>query len=348
MGLRPKTREFGSPASRRLAAHRSGLAISLKDRTVIHTRTRLRTAICLASCWLLGIVCVAHSANETAPPHTRTEQIAKRSNTVEYQGVSFTFDQVLAREVKSETIPAAIEGKPSDIWPEHPAFTLVGYAPLRRAPPNFPQIRVFEIAKFREAMRHAGTEMGKSMVPPTKENWVPWVDDEIRVLRKLIAGKPKQRQVKTMIGRKHTGIGCYGIPQMPFLPMWESCQPFVAHVRYVNFKNGKGIFFLTQWMTETERVTNAGLEYAFQGITNDGRYWVYAEFSASAPFLPQGDEPEVIAWAEKNYLLSYKTRKFQNYLRPVVAKLEALPANKFQPNLELLEQLIASLEIKAK
>jgi hypothetical protein len=41
-------------------------------------------------------------------------------------------------------------------------------------------------------------------------------------------------------------------------------------------------------------------------------------------------------------------KEYQNYLRPVLTKLDALPANKFQPNLELLEQLIGSLEVQSK
>jgi hypothetical protein len=108
------------------------------------------------------------------------------------------------------------------------------------------------------------------------------------------------------------------------------------------------VFFLTQWDTETIQVSNDGLEYAYQGITNDGRYWIYAAFSVAAPFLPKGDEPEIIAWDEKNYLLSHRSKKYQDYLRPVLGKLEALPTNKFQPNLELLEQLMESLEVRIK
>lgn len=130
--------------------------------------------------------------------------------------------------------------------------------------------------------------------------------------------------------------------------MWEASQAFVGRERYVNFKNGKGVFFLTQWDRETTQLSNDGLEYAFQGITNDGRYWIYGEFSITAPFLPNGEEPEVMAWNEKNYLLPHRSKKYQEYLRPVLAKLEALPANEFQPNLELLEQLIQSLEVKDK
>jgi hypothetical protein len=162
---------------------------------------------------------------------------------VNSQGVSFTFDQTLAREVKSETIPASTEGKPSDIWPEHPAFNLLGYAALQRAPRDSAHMAVFEIAKFREAMRHAGEEMAKDTVPPTKEDWALGVDHEVRILKKLIASKPNQQQIKTVIGSNKTGMGtvCYGIPQVPFLPMWESCD--LCRSRQIcRLQNGKGLF----------------------------------------------------------------------------------------------------------
>ena len=75
-------------------------------------------------------------------------------------------------------------------------------------------------------------------------------------------------------------------------------------------------------------------------------------FMLSSPFLRQfflrATNPKSSRGMEKNYLLSYKTKEYQNYLSPILAKLEELPANRFQPNLELLEQLIQSLEVNKK
>ena len=110
---------------------------------------------------------------------------------------------------------------------------------------------------------------------------------------------------------------------MPFLPLWEACQAFVARPRYVRFKNGEGVLFLTQMdVGETSQVTNQGLEYAFQGMTNDGQFYVYAEFSVAAPFLPMGNEPEVQQWNEKNYLLSHKSPAYQKFVIQKMHKVE--------------------------
>jgi len=275
------------------------------------------------------------------PPDTTVN----RSEAVDYGGVTFICDSSLATKVKSETIPAMVEGQPCDVIPEHPSFTLVGY-PHGRTTRQFAEIKVFSLAKFREAFAIASVEGNKGVIyPPNPPDWSTYFDEEVRVLKTLLAAKPTAnlgRFIADARGEK----GCSAA--MPFLPMWEACMAFVGHVRYVNFKNGKGVFFLTQWDRETEQISNEGLELAYQGITNDGRYWVYAEFDVAAPSLPNGDEPEVVAWNEKNYLLSHQSKTYQDYVRPIVAKLEALPANKYQPDLNLLEQLIQSLEVKIK
>jgi hypothetical protein len=272
--------------------------------------------------------------------------LAAGVNQVDYGGVRFGYDSSLAPSVKSETIPASVEGKPCDLWPEHPAFTFANYPGVSGLPEGFPQLRVFPLAEFRKAFDIAGKENAKHVVyPPNPESWTDYFDTEVRVLKELLAAKP-QASVGRFLARARGEKGCKGA--MPFLPMWEACQAFTSHVHYVSFKNGNGVFFLTQWDRETEQISNAGLEYAYQGITNDHRYWVYAQFSVAAPFLHSGTEPDVIAWNEKNYLLSHQSKKYQTYLRPVLAKLEALPANQFRPNLELLDKLIQSLEVTDK
>lgn len=287
---------------------------------------------------LTGVV-LNRQPSQSGPVKLASEPIPQKTNTVSYKGVSFTFDPSLTSEVKSETTAAEVED-PTNIVPEHRAFTLTGYP----GPKGYPQIRVFPIVKFREAVAEASRKYSKQVVYPKDPiDWTVNFDEEIRTLKALVAEKPEHANLTSVIGKARHGKNC---SQMPFLPMWERCQVFVAHVRFVNFKNGQGAFFLTQYDRETTQVTNEGLEYVFQGITADGQYYVSAEFSVSAPFLPSGDEPDVVAWNEKNYVLPHTSKEYQNYLRPVLAKLEAFPADKFQPKFDLIEPLIQSLDIQ--
>jgi hypothetical protein len=284
---------------------------------------------------------------EIIPNQPALDQNAKNLRTVSYQGISFSFHPSLATEVKSETIPAMLSGKPSDIAPDHSAFTFIGYKLPRTLAQGDPQIRVFPIAKFRDAVRRASAENARTVVSPKKPpSWTIYFDEELRTLKALLAQRPGAKNLRRVIVRARRNASN---SQLPFLPLWEATQAFAAHVRYVDFKNGKGVFFLTQWdPSDTTQVTNEGLEYAFQGITNDGQYHVYAEFAVKTAVLPRGDEPEVINWNKKNYLIEHQSRRYQNYLRPILAKLEALRADEFQPNLELLEELIGSLEVQNK
>ena len=263
---------------------------------------------------------------------------------VKYGGISFQVDATLATEVKAETVRAALEGKPSDLWPEHVAFTLVGGRLPRGVPSDFPQLRVFSVQRFRDAVDTGYRDFVKSDVFPAPKSWTNDFDEEVSVLNALLRVKPGQSTVQSFLKRiRHKTDFNKG---MPFLPLWEAQQAFISHVKYVSFRNGSGVFFLTQWNTETSQIANDGLEYAFQGITRDGRYYVYAEFSVSAPTLPNGDEPAVIAWNEKNYLLPRQSRKYQDYIRRVVAQLQALRGDEFQPKLKTFERLISSLDVQ--
>lgn len=308
------------------------------------------TSLIIVTVLLAGSIAFAPAGQRTTPRDTRTNdiEIVGVVQTTSYQGISFTFDRTLAQAATPETIPASTEGKPSDIWPEHAGFTLLGYPRTRSMPDKDPHIRVFSIPKFREALAIATKEYQKSLVQPaTVEDWTRYLDTEVRLLKLLLKNKPANANLRRFLVRQRGDGGCGGT--MPFLPLWEACQAFVARPRYVKFKNGEGILFLTQQdVSETSQVTNQGLEYAFQGITNDGQSYVYAEFSVTAPFLPKGDEPAVKTWNEKNYLLSHKSAKYQRYVQPIVAKLEALPSNQFQPNLRFLDQLVESMAVRAR
>ena len=302
---------------------------------------RMKTPIFVV---VIGTLAASLAGYAHHPNQSETNNRVFSAKAVKYGGVSFQVDESLATEVRAETVRASLEGKPSDLWPEHVAFTLVG-APLpRRVPSDFPQLRVFSVQRFRDAVDSGYRDMAKGGGFPAAESWTNDFDEEVRVLHALLTARPGQSTVQSFLKRtRHKTDFNKG---MPFLPMWEAHQAFMSHVKYVNFRNGSGVFFLTQWDIETSQIANDGLEYAFQGITRDGRYYVYAEFSVSAPTLPNGDEPAVIAWNEKNYLLPRQSKKYQDYIRRVVARLYALRGDEFQPKLESFERLISSLNVQ--
>ena len=303
----------------------------------------------VGSC-LAAVIVGCRTASQTRQSSVTSSPVLKTDNSISYKGVSFTFDPSLASEVKPETLSEVTDGKPCDIVPEHPAFTFVGYPRPSSMADGDPYIRVFSLKKFRDAVGIASEENRKSVVyPRDPPNWTMYFDEEVRVLRALLEKHPKSEGLRPLLVkvRSPEARQFNDFPQMPFLPMLEASQAFFARPQYLRFKNGRGVFFLTQWnVSNTSQVTNSGLEYAFQGLTDDGEFLVYAEFSVAVPFLPSDDNSEVVAWNEKNYLLPQNSKTYQAYLRPIVEKLQMMPSDQFRPNLKMLEQLITSMEVK--
>src|SRR5215510_750160 len=130
----------------------------------------MKSSIVLPLIVLIGAVSLTTNCRSATGTKPAADSAANNSssppaanNAVNYKGVHFSFDPSLASQVKSETVPAEVEGKPSDIWPEHPGFTLIGYPRPRTMAESDPEIRVFSVAKYREAMTTAGKEYAKSL-----------------------------------------------------------------------------------------------------------------------------------------------------------------------------------------
>ena len=304
--------------------------------------------ICIVVC-ASGVVVVAAvwrlrhrpDSNETTSRFV-VEAPHQKSKAVNYAGVSFTFDATLASEVKSETLPEVVESKWTDIGPEYPVFRFKGYQ-NESAEEGTAEIRVFSISKFRDVARKSSAWYNSTAYPGDIDLSKDF-DDEVRVLELLLAKQPSPSETGRFLGRARDSIGC---GEMPFLPMWEWCQAFVTRPKYISFKNGRGVFYLAHMDRETSQVTNADLQYVFQGITVDRQHYVSALFPVAASFLPKNSlVPEVEQWNNENYLLSHKSKKYQNYVRPIIRQLNGLPASDFRPRLELIEHVIQSLEVK--
>jgi hypothetical protein len=129
------------------------------------------------------------------------------------------------------------------------------------------------------------------------------------------------------------------IPNMPFLPLFNESQVFHAHLQYLDFKNGQGLRYLTEFNQAPVPINNSKLIYTYQGLTSDGKYYVAAVLPVNHPSLPAdgtvtGNEP------------SEFTSDFATYLANIVKTLNPQAANTFTPDLTLLDAMMSSLEVK--
>jgi hypothetical protein len=126
--------------------------------------------------------------------------------------------------------------------------------------------------------------------------------------------------------------------ELPYLPLDNSAQMMVARRKYLDFMNGKGVSYLTQYTQGIVPVNNHELVYTYQGLTNDGKYYVAVVMPVNLASLPtegnwDGQEPPTGSDYTKN-------------MRDIVATLDEQQASAFTPDLDKLDTLVQSIEIK--
>jgi hypothetical protein len=127
---------------------------------------------------------------------------------------------------------------------------------------------------------------------------------------------------------------------MPYLPLYNAGQVMHAQVAFLDFKNGKGVRYLTQFDQAPLPINNYELHYTFQGLTSDGAYYVAAVLPVNLPELP-ADGSVDLNNPPQNFVEDFPT-----YLSDTVDMLDGQPASAFTPDLGLLDAMIGSLEIK--
>ena len=149
-------------------------------------------------------------------------------------------------------------------------------------------------------------------------------------------GQPLQEVVTALLGGQDS-----------VKPMSEALiqGEFYAQRQPLNFKNGHGVRYLTQVLTNAAPITNKDLFYYYQGITTDGAYFVSAVFHVNAAFLVANSNPDSPTPPEGVPFGDPNNVDFPAYLSTVTQKLNDTPPVNYTPSLTLLDKLIESLEV---
>ena len=269
------------------------------------------------------------SAVFTAPlfqQDSAEKTISFTDGAVKYRGTSFNYDKAIATEVKAQTIEAspasAKEPAPYDtIYPQHIAFELVGTYTAQ--PQSFikPDIRVYFVPDYQKAYAA-----------------------DPKAMREVVSTMNRMRQI--LRTRQLPAKG-----ELPTIPIPDGYYAFRAHASFIRFANGVGVVFLTQGQQDEMPVNNQNLSYEFQGMTDDGRFYVTAEFPVAAPFLAY-DRDKANYGATVKEAKCYQCadhqrfmREYRAYVNKIRAQLEQLPAERFQPGLVSFDELIKSIKI---
>jgi hypothetical protein len=133
---------------------------------------------------------------------------------------------------------------------------------------------------------------------------------------------------------------------LPFLPAFNAAQIFHSNEQILTFQNGKGIRFLTQYGQAPYPVNNNSMFYTYQGMTDDGAYYVAAVLPTSAAFLSADGNPDTPLPADG---IPFDWENFENmdqHFELVKQKLNATDPGAFNPTLTNLDALIQSILIK--
>lgn len=132
---------------------------------------------------------------------------------------------------------------------------------------------------------------------------------------------------------------------MPFIPIFNADQVFYAHAVRLQFQNGSGFRYLTQYGQAPAPINNQELFYTFQGLTSDGKYYVAAILPVNAPFLVADADPEA-ALPEGGIPFDWTNfDAMTTYLDAITIKINTTDHNTFIPALPLLDTLIQSINV---
>ena len=213
-----------------------------------------------------------------------------------YAGVSFVFNQALADNISAGVNPAVID---ENLWwsvPEHRSFTFNNWI----LADSFldARFKIYPVADFRDIN--------------------PGVSDRLDGLEEVLANKPID------------GEGA------PVGDVFNAGQMYKSNVKYIQFQNGEGIRFLTQYGQALSPLGRPMMFYTFQGFTDDGLYFISAILPATHPSLPPADQVTM----DQAFVDNWET-----YVAETEAMLNAEPDNMFMPPLALLDDMFESMTI---
>jgi hypothetical protein len=222
---------------------------------------------------------------------------------VDFFGVSFLYNPTLGGVIGAQ-VPADTDDIGSPDWklPERAEFTVVNYPPVKTS--RTPKIVVFPIAPMTD-FNDVGAE-------------------RIQALADLLKAKPEPDKIVEPI------------PQMSDM---EEDELMHAQVKYLDFQNGSGVRFISEYSSDVRPINNEDLVYVFQGITTDGKFYVAIMLPLTQIDLIENED--ALTSAQADAMLS----DYNKYLSGIAKDLTIADGASFIPKLSLLDKVVTSFNI---
>lgn len=238
-----------------------------------------------------------------------TSQPEATGISVSFQNVSFVVPEGLASGASSEIIPAADEasGGPWGVAPEYIEFVLMDYSPRDDFRP--PVIRIYPAQEYAAANS--------------------WAQSSLAKLQAILAS-PSMPMTND------------NLPTIPF--NGAAAQQYASQAKIVSFANGSGVRMTSQYAQFPGPILKDGSYYHYEGLTNDGKYMVAIMVPVTLPIQATAENPSADGIIYPSDISD--TTALDAYFQGVTDFLNAASPDSFQPNLNLLDALIQSIQIK--
>lgn len=264
-------------------------------------------------------------AESTSVPYpTTTEERQTQNGSITFKGVSLTTNIPSAQTIEAVLEPPLFleieTDKPDSVVPQYISLKLKDQYPGDDRKYFYsPEVNIYTIEGFRQALSKS-------------KHYVSELNSEINALKKIITQQPKR------------------IENLPRIPFHDGGPTITTHIKYASFKNGKGVFYLTHYDIEPSLIGNGRLTYVFQGLTDDGKHYIFATFPVILNSLPDSNATRFEDYELPTFYYDPKTVeandvRFQKYLSKMTKLLERTSPNKFNPALPNIEQTVISLDV---
>ena len=261
--------------------------------------------------------------DEATSPASRKETI----NWSEFgRNLSLTYDSSLAPWVEAQTVPEVpMSGEIlfAESRPMYAQFRFAGYQggrpyqlPLLPIENHIPQVMIFRTRDF----------------PGYGDDSAIGFVNQLQALKKLLA---------TGVDPAICAQPITGEFALPFLPWLNYHQVFCSQSQILAFPGGKGVRYLTFYSQGPNPVLDQHVFYTFQGVTDDGDFYVSAVFPVETGIFPTEPSP-CPKCGEPDY---NPFPEWQALLSDQLTRLNAQDTEKFVPSLTTLDELIQSIQI---
>jgi hypothetical protein len=133
------------------------------------------------------------------------------------------------------------------------------------------------------------------------------------------------------------------MPVLPYSLNFDNGEVYHGKLAYLDFQNGSGVRFLAEY-SQAPFPLGKALAYIFQGVTDDGQYYVSLALPLDQTALDEYNAPynsslEAGAWEAF-------AENIESYMQGASAILESTPDSGFTPDLARLDEMVRSLNVR--